>query len=311
MAGLSSGLNPNVTKTALDKVFYQRYAALPGPQFTFAGDEMVFQADSTDRAAVIMEVFKGVGLWTNTPEQGEYSGDTPLVTDQITFTVARFTKKFHISEEMVEDDQHSVVRNAVSQMGTKARVTQNRQAMAIYRNADGTTLTADGVALLSASHSNINGDTIDNTISGALTVDTLEEGINLLVEQVDQSGDIIGHEAKTLLVPPTSFKEAIEITESRLEANTTDNQLNVFSAKYGIVVRQSQYLGAAAGGKATTPPFFLMGEYHSVFRWTRIPVQTRLLDGSYKDNGDSVYRGRYREVYGAITYEALVGFEGV
>lgn len=311
MAGLTSGLNPNVTKTALDKVFYQRFARFPGPQFSFAGDEMVFQADSTDRAAVIMEVFKGVGLWTNTPEQGEYSGDTPLVNDQITFSVARYTKKFHITEEMIEDDQHSVVRNAVSQMGTKARVTQDRVAMGVYRNAAGTTLTSDGVALLSASHTNINGDTIDNTVSGAFTVDTLEEGINLLVEQKDQAGDIIGHEAKTLLVPPALFKEAVEVTESRLEANTTDNQLNVFSAKYGIVVRQSQYLGAAAGDNGADDHWFLMGEYHSVMRWVRVPVQTRLLDGSYKDNGDSVYRGRFREVSGAITYEALVGYEGV
>jgi hypothetical protein len=311
MAGLSSGSNPNVTKTALDKVFYQRYSAMPGPQFAFAGDEMVFQQDSTDRAAVIQEVFKGVGLWSNTPEQSEYQGDTPLVNDQITFSVARYTKKFNISEEMLEDDLHNVVRNAVQQMGTKARVSQNSVSMGLYRNADGTTLTSDGVALLSASHVNINGDTIDNTISGALTVDTLEEGIQLLVEQKDQSGDIIGHEAKTLLVPPTSYKEAIEITESRLEANTTDNQLNVFSAKYGIVVRQSQYLGSAAGGKATTPPFFLMGEYHSVMRFVRIPVQTRMLSGELQENGDSVYRGRYREVYGAVSYEALVGYEGV
>lgn len=309
--GLTSGLNANVTKTALDKVFYQKYNRVPGPQFAVAGDEMVFQQDSTDRAAVIIENFKGVGLWEETAEQAEYKGDTPLVTDQITFTVARFTKKFHITEEMMEDDQHTVVRNAVSQMGTKANVTQNRESMGIYRLADTTTLTSDGVALLSASHSNIAGDTIDNTISGALTVDTVEEGINLLVEQKDQAGDIIGHEAKTLLVPPATFKEATEILESTLEANTTDNQLNVYSAKYGIVIRQSQYLGAAAGGKSTTPPFFMMGEYHSVFRWVRVPVQTKMLSGDYEANGDSVYRGRYREVYGAISYEALVGFEGV
>lgn len=307
MAGLSSGANPNVTKTALDKVFFQRYAQVPGPQFAFAGDEMVFQQDSTDRAAVIMEVFKGVGLWKNSPEQAEYAGDTPLVNDQITYSVARFTKKFAISEEMLEDDLHSVVRNAVQQMGTKARVTQNRTAMATYRGAGSTTLTSDGVALLSASHTNINGDTIDNTISGAFSVDTLEEGINLLVEQVDQSGDIIGHEAKTLLVAPANFKEAVEVTESRLEANTTDNQLNVFSAKYGLALRQSQYLGAAAGGSNTA--WFLMGEYHSVMRWVRVPVQTRMLPAEYEPNGDSIYRGRYREVYGAVTYEGFVGYE--
>ena len=76
-------------------------------------------------------------------------------------------------------------------------------------------------------------------------------------------------------------------------------------------MRQSQYLGSAAGGKATTPPFFLMGEYHSVMRFVRIPVQTRMLAGELQENGDSVYRGRYREVYGAVSYEAFVGYEGV
>lgn len=308
MAGLTSGLNANVTKTALDTVFFQRFAAKPGPHLTSAQDNMVFQQDSTDRAAVILEVFKGVGLWEDTPEQAEYKGDTPLVTDQITFTVAKYTKKFHITEEMIEDDQHSVVRKAIQEMGAKALITQNSEAMAVYRDAEDVTLTADGAYLLSASHSNIAGDTIDNTISGALSVDTTEEGIKLLLEQKDQAGDIVGHEAKTMLVPPALFKEAVEITESKLEANTTDNNVNVFSAKYGIAIRQSQYLGLAATGK--DDHFFMMGDFHSVMRFKRVPVQTRLLDGAYQDNGDSVYRGRYREVYGAISYEALVGYEG-
>lgn len=292
----------------MDSVFFQRFNATPGPQFTSAQDNMVFQQESSDRAAEIVEVFKGVGLWEDTSEQGEYKGDTPLVTDQITFTHARMTKKFHITEEMIEDDQHSVVKKAISQMGTKGRVTQNSEAMKIYRDAEDVTLTADGAYLLSAAHSNIAGDTIDNTVSGALTEDTLEEGVKLLVEQKDQAGDIIGHEARTLLVPPELFKEAVVITESRLEANTTDNNLNVFSAKYGIIVRQSQYLGLAATGK--DDHWFLLGDYHSVMRFKRVPIQTRLLDGAYQDNGDSVYRGRYREVYGAISYEAIVGFEG-
>lgn len=308
MAGLTSGLNANVTKTALDTVFFQRYAAQPGPQLTSAQDNMVFQQDSTDRAAVILEVFKGVGLWEDTSEQSEYKGDTPLVTDQITYTVAKYTKKFHITEEMIEDDQHTVVRNAIAQMGNKAKVSQNNKAMEIYRLAASTTLTSDGVALLAATHTNIAGDTIDNTVSGAFTEDTLEEGVRLLLEQKDQAGDIIGHEAKTLLVPPELFKEAVVVTESTLEANTTDNNINVFSAKYGIAVRQSQYLGSAAGGK--NDHWFLLGDFHSIMRFKRVPVQTRLLDGAYQDNGDSVFRGRYREVYGAISYEAIVGYEG-
>jgi hypothetical protein len=310
MPGLTSGMNPNVTKTALDTVFYQRYAKIPGPQIAFAGDEMVFQQENSDRAAEIQEVFKGTGIWQNTPEQAEYKGDTPFVNDQITFTHAKYTSKFHITEEMMEDDLHSLVRKSIAEMGTMANVTQNKNAMGVYRNADGTTLTADAVALLSASHTNINGDTIDNTISATVSVDTVEEAIKALLEQKNQAGVIVGHEAKTMLVSPDKFKEASEILESKLEANTTDNNMNVYSAKYGIVLRQSQYLGAAAGDGGKDDRWFMMGEYHSVMRFKRIPVQTRLLDGSYQENGDSVYRGRFRESYGAVTYEALVGYEG-
>lgn len=310
MAGLTSGLNANVTKTALDKVFFQKFARTPGPQLTFAADDRTFQQDRADKSAVIIENFKGVGLWADTAEQAEYKGDTPQVTDQITFTVAKFTKKFNISEEMIEDDQHTVVRRSINQMGDKARITQNFRAMEVYRQADNTTLTSDGIALISASHVNIAGDTVDNTISGALAVSTVEEGITELLEQVDQAGDIVGHEAKTLLVPPQLFKEAVEITESKLLANTTDNNVNWISAKYGITIKQSQYLGSAAGDGGENDIFFMLGEFHSVMRFVRIPVQTRLLDGSHQENGDSVYRGRYREVYGAISYEAIAGFNG-
>lgn len=308
MAGLTSGLNANATKTALDKVFYQRYGAKAGPQVAGAADGSVFQQETSDRASVIMENFKGVGLWEDTPEQAEYRGDTPQINDQITFTHARYTKKFHITEEMIEDDQVMLVRNSVTQMGAKGRITQDQKAMGVYRDAASTTLTSDGVALLSASHTNINGDTIDNTISGAMTVATVEEGIKLLIEQKDQAGDIVGHEAKTVLVPPALFKDAVVILDSKLEGNTTDNNLNVYSAKYGITLKQSQYIGSAAGGK--DDHWFMMGEFHSVMRFVRVPIKTRLLPGEYQDNGDSVYRGRYRESFGAVSYEALGGYEG-
>ena len=261
MAGLSAGLNPNIVKTALDKVFYQKYSEKPGPRFTSASDDAVFQQDTIDRSAVIMERFLGVSEWESTAEQAEYKGDTPRSDDQITFTVAKFTKKLHISEEMLEDDQHSLVRNAAAHMGVKARTGQNNQAMAVYRNAATTTLVADGLSLLNAAHTT-RGGTFDNTVSGAFTPTTLEEAINLLVEQKDTAGDIVGHEAKTLLVPPALFKEAIESLESELLARTTDNNKNWVLSNYGIAIKQSQYLGTAGGGKNDL--WFLLGEFHSV-----------------------------------------------
>ncbi len=304
--GLTSGMNPNVVKAALDKVFYQKFNLPPGPEVATQDTSDVFIQDNTDRAAVIMENFKGVGLWEETAEQEEYKGDTPRVNDKITFSVSKYTKKVNISEEFMEDEQFSVVRNMVRNMGNKGRITQQRNAMAIFRNAASSTITSDGITLLSSSHQNLHGDTIDNLIDSTFDESSLNTAITALMEQKDQAGDVVGHEAKVLLVPPALYKTAVEVTESELRSGTANNDKNVYSSKYGLKVYQSPYLGAAAGGNDNA--WFLLSGEHSIMRWVRVPIETKMLSGDYQENGDSVYRGRFREVYGAISYEGIVGY---
>jgi len=91
-------------------------------------------------------------------------------------------------------------------------------------------------------------------------------------------------------------------------ANSTDNNLNWISAKYGITLLQSPYLGAAASGGSATR-WFLLGAKHSNYRFTRIPMETKLIPPENEANGDTVYRGRFREVLGAIDYQSTVGYE--
>lgn len=307
MAGITYGLNPDAMKTALDGVFYQKFNAVPGPQIADASNQAVFIQEKSDRAAEIMEMFKGSNLWTSTPEQQIYDEVEPRIANQITFVHTKYTKSFAISEEAVADDQWALVKRSISDMGDKGRITQTKNAMGIYRGRSGATVCADGVVLLSASHTALDGSTIDNTVSGALAVSTLEAAINSLIEQKDQAGDIRGHEAKTLLVPPALFKEATEITESELLANTTDNNMNWISAKYGIRVFQSPYLGSAnASGSQTY--WFLLSDNHSIMRFVREPIFTELIGPEYSPKRDSVYRGKFRESYGAISYEGLVGY---
>jgi hypothetical protein len=77
---------------------------------------------------------------------------------------------------------------------------------------------------------------------------------------------------------------------------------------YGINIATSPYLGAAAGGSDTA--WFLLSDEHSVMRFVRQPVQTALTSWEYTRNNTYIYKGEFREVVGAMSFEGIVGSDG-
>lgn len=96
MASYSAGLNPDVVKTALDKVFMQEFDILAGPGQATVATPDIFIQDSADNAAVIAEVFKGSGLWEERAEEQNVPAGTPRITNKVTFTVTEFAKSIDI-----------------------------------------------------------------------------------------------------------------------------------------------------------------------------------------------------------------------
>jgi hypothetical protein len=310
MSGLTSGLNPNLVKTELDKVFFNKFNEKPGPQIADVTDEGIFHQDAAVNAAVITELMNDGGEWTQrTSDQQALAQATPVSGQKRTFTVESYGQALPITKHFMDDEMFDAVKRQVIAHAQKGRFTDRKAGFSLYRGAFTTTTTNDGAALCSNSHTNLNGDTVDNLLTAALSPDSLESAITTLLEQKDQSGDIVGYEAKTLLVPPGLFKEAVEITDSKLEANTADNQLNVYSSKYGIRVVQSQYIGAAAGGSDSA--WFLLSDDHNVFRWERQAIETYFVPFEYSPELIAYYKSEYRNVYGATSYVGLVGSTGV
>lgn len=193
-------------------------------------------------------------------------------------------------------------------MGEKARVSRDNNAMALFRNAFTTTLTSDAVALFSNSHTTLGGDTVDNLETGGLTLNNLETMITSLAVQKDQAGVIRGHMPHVLLVPPELFREATEMTESKLISDSADNAVNWLSTKYGLKVKTSPYLGSAAGGSATA--FFLLAKNHDIRRYKRQALTTELVDWKYQRNDNYIFKANFREILGAISYSGAVGNSG-
>lgn len=308
MSSLSSGMNLNTVKTALDAVVYPQFDGENIPYLARATDPLVFNQSTMDRKAQIMETFKGVPFWSTRQEEEDVPSSTPRVGDQATYTALNYANSVDITKNYMDDHMHDVVVRMMMEFGEKARLTQDYNAMGIFRNGFSGTLTADGAALFSDSHTTLSGDTVDNKGTAALSVAALEAGMVALQEQKDQTGEVRGHVPQTLLVPPALFREAVAITESEREASTADNDVNWVSSKYGIVVKQSQYLGASAGGSDTA--WFLLGRYHHIYRWVRQGLETTLVPWENQRNNNYIYKGEFREVYGAHTFEGAYGSDG-
>jgi hypothetical protein len=257
-----------------------------------------------------MEVYGGVKAWEETAEEEDLKSDSPRVKDTATYTITKFSKSIDIPKTFFDDAQHDVIGKMMRDFANKAIVARDKDAFGLFRGATTTTLTADGVVLGSNSHITVSGDTVDNLFTEALDDDALNTALIMLAEQKDQSGEIMGHEASVLLVPPALFKQACILTDSQFRPGTANNDTNVYSTKYpGLVVMQSNRLGAAAGGSDTQ--WQLLGRNHGIYRWVREGVSTDLVPYSYSRNDNYVYKGRFREETGAVSYEGVVVSTGL
>jgi phage major head subunit gpT-like protein len=195
-------------------------------------------------------------------------------------------------------------------MALKARLSQDNHAFALFRLAFTTTLTADGVTLISASHTTIANTTVSNIVASApLNSANLNSAIVKLREQKDQTGTVIGGVPAILLVPSALFKTAIELTDSALIADSANNAINVYRSAYGFKVLSSPFLGAAAGGSDTA--WFLLSRNHSVSRLIRQGVETALTPWQYSNDRTYTYQANFREEVFVPDYAGIVGATGV
>jgi hypothetical protein len=302
--------NYGIVRTELDRVFYQEfeYDAMQ-PAIATANTVTLFKPMNIDRAAYIEEIYKGVGLYPTVGEIGQVPVSTPQVANKLTTYVLPFAQGVELSKDLFADQMHNVWSRTVESMALMAKVTQDQNAFKIFRNAFTTTLTADGAALVSASHTLINGSTYSNLVTGALTTDTLNDAIIALKQQPNQANVTLGNAPAYLVVPSKIWKHAIEITDSALTADLANNNLNVYRSNFGIMVYTSPWLDAVNGGSDTA--WFLLAKNHSITRLIRQGLETFLRDWGYSSNRTYLYQANFREEVYVPDYIGVVGSTGV
>lgn len=313
----TSELNPAVVKTELDGVFFQNYNTAVGIGMTTVFDPAVFkQVQLTNGAHIEQTGSGGGGLWKETAELESIKKSTPVTGNKQTFIPVKFTNSLKISAEFFRDNMHSTYERMVRQFGRNARATQETTGFGIYRGAFTTTKVASGASLISASHSTLTGGTVSNLVTGALSNTTLDNARVALVQQKSEEGIIMNMQASVFLVPTNLYTKACQIVDSELITGATEdgsitdvNSKNMYSSKYGIFVKQTPYLGTAAGGSDTA--WFLLASDHTVSRYAREGVSTVLIGAEYSDDDSYAYKGKFRETYGASSYTGVVGSTGL
>lgn len=301
--------NFSIVQTELDDVFYQnfnQFPTLPGQATARTTD--LFKPIQTDHAAYIESVFMGSGLFPQVGEVQVVPQSTPKVTNKFTVVIGDYAEAVPVSKNMFDDNMHGAWAAIVEDFARVARATQDRNAFQIFRGAFTTTLTADGAPLI-GTHTLISGGTYSNLVSGALTPTTLNLAVVKLVEMPNQRGITMGCQPSMLVVPAQLYVHATQIIDSALEADSGNNNLNVYRSAMGIKIYFSPWMDAVNGGSDTA--WFLLANNHRITRYLRQDIETALTPWQYSNNRSYNYQANFRESYAAIDYIGVTGATGV
>lgn len=309
-----------IIRTELDKVFSQKFddqQSMPGR--ATANTAELFKPVTITNGAYVYAVNSGVGLFDRVDELSSVPQAVPRVTNKATVYPVKFAKSIILSKELFDDNMHGVWQRDVEDFATKARITQDFSAFAIFRGAFTTTLTPDAVAYVNTAHPLIGGGTTSNRlvtseVSGAtstgLSTSSLNQAIVKLSKEVDQTGVIRGSSPSILLVPPELFMTATQLVESALVPENGNNAVNVFSMKYQLKVMTSPFLSAQSDGTGSSTAWFLLGSNHSVSRLVRQGVETALVPWQYSENVSYKYTANFRENYFVQDYSGIIAATG-
>lgn len=303
---VTNALNADVVKTYLDGLFYPEWDLNQHPEIATADDPYCFNQFSSNKAQETLEEFQGGGAWEARAELQDAPESQPQAINAVTFTNAELARGVTISGRFFDDDQHNMISLVIKDFAAKGVASKNKDAFSVFRNAF-TTVYGDGEPLIDNAHPIATG-TVDNLITTKLNEASLNDLIVMLAEMKERDGVQMGRMPQCLLVPTARYKNAVIITDSELRSATANNDANVYSSRYGIMIKTTPYIGTTAGGSDNYS--FLLARNHPVVRYERQGIKTVMVDRNVSKNDSYFYRGSFRQSVGAASYAGICGTDG-
>lgn len=315
VGGHTSLLSQDDCQTAIDEVMYEEFTRAAVPGYLSAQDGWFFKTDNTDSMAFIFDEDSGVGEFEDTGEQEEVASTNTRIGNTKSKRITKYTKQVPVSWEAFKTSQKGKRDQIGVSIGDRARVTQDHQAIInTYGDfvAGSKNTTPDGQATASNSHTTLNGATVDNLETGALSPDNLWVDVQSLANQKGQDGDAGSHNFDAIVVPFILYRTARETLGSPLIPYSGENQINIFETDYGqVMLRASIFLGSNyndASNANTT--FTVLGRNHQVRRKVLSGLETSMVEPKYSPNDTYVMRARFAESHFPGTWTAIVSSNG-
>jgi len=291
----------------LNEVFYDTFNIENLPNVATLED--VFATKSSKKHAEYDLEMRGIGEFSEKGEEEDIAEDFLKEKYKTTYTHVTYANSVPVTKEYIEDELYDVITDNVGELAEAAKYTMYNKGFSIFRNAFSTSfLGADGKALSATDHPRDFGGTLNNKLTAKLTPESLKTAITMLAEQRAHSGRLITNVPATLLVPAWLYPYAVEITEGKDITGTANNGVNVFSAKYNLMIKQTPFIGTSQGG--SDHYWFVLAKRTKLKRYQRVPLNTWLTPWDQSRKTVAYYNARYRESYGWSSPIGVVGSDG-
>lgn len=291
----------------LNEVFFDSYQPETLPDY--AKIEDIFKVGNSKKHSEYDLENKGVGRFPVKGEEADVYEDDIKEKYKTTYTHVAYANSVPVSFEYMDDDLYNIVKDDIGDLGMAGRDTDYNNAFSIFRNGFSSSyLGADGQPLFDTDHPRDFGSNLNNKLTAKLDTASLEAAIKMLAEQRTHAGTFVPNLPETLLVTPYLYPLAVRLTEAKLIPGSSNNDPNVFSAKYGIKVKQSPYVGSVAGG--SDHYWFVIGKRHKIKKFIRRELMTWMTPWQQDRRMHSYYNAYFRNSYGWSAPTGVIGSDG-
>jgi hypothetical protein len=284
---------------AVRQIFFDSYDQEPQVM------PLIFNVLTTDMNQEIDSATTAFGRLVQTDELGALDYEDPLKMYKTTYTPLKYTKGFKVSQELLEDDQHNVIRQLPASLGKSVVYTTEDVGADIFNNAFSTSYTSygDGKPLCSTAHTRVDGGSNQsnaNDTSIVLSEPNIETGRLALEKALNDKGQIVSFKADTLVIPIDSRKTAMILTDSSLRPGTANNDVNIYEGVFKVITWR--YI-------TSTTAWFLMDSRNHKLNWFW-RIRPEFKNDFNFDADAALYKVRVRFTAGWSDWRGLWGSKG-
>lgn len=262
----------------------------------------VYQMISTDREIWQSQELDSLGVFSATNEGELAAKDSFNQAYSKTFRPVKYAKVIGISDEMMVDERWGLIQKMVKSLARSGQETKNLLAFNVFNNAFSSEKSADGVAIISASHpSQIGNQSNTLAVAADLSYSTLAEMEKIFRSTKDGRGKQMLIQPKVLLVSEADRHNAIELLKSPYKANTANNNINALDS--GLEIVSSPYLTDADAYFMLAAP-----SEHGLKIVEREGFKTRTDEDVLA--GVLYYKSEFRQTVGCDKWRGIVGTAG-